>query len=72
MTEEEMRNKDIERILVIRPYHPASLSHRGKVRETFGISDDQLDNLIDTGNGMEDENGKTACFDYPIPEAYIG
>lgn len=72
MTEEEMKIKDVERILVIRPYHPTSISYRGRVRETFSISDDQLDSLIETGNGMEDKDGKIVCFDYPIPEAYIG
>lgn len=62
-------SEDFERILVIKPYHPAAISHRGQVREAYGITDEQLDNLIETGDGL-DVDGKVVCFDLPIPEAY--
>lgn len=63
-------SESYERILVIKPYHQAELSHRGTVREKYGISDEQLDNLIESGDAL-DFDGKIVCFDLPIPEAYI-
>ena len=63
-------SENYERILVIKPYHQAELSHRGTVREKYGISDEQLDNLIESGDAL-DFDGKIVCFDIPIPEAYI-
>lgn len=63
-------SESFERILVTRPYHQAELSHRGNVREKYGISDEQLDNLIESGDAL-DFDGKIVCFDLPIPEAYI-
>lgn len=63
-------SENYERILVIKPYHQAELSHRGTVREKYGISDEQLDSLIESGDAL-DFDGKTVCFDLPIPEAYI-
>lgn len=63
-------SESFERILVIRPYHQAELSHRGSVREKYGISDEQLDILIESGDAL-DFDGKVVCFDLPIPEAYI-
>lgn len=63
-------SESYERILVIKPYHQAELSHRGTVREKYGISDEQLDSLIESGDAL-DFDGKIVCFDIPIPEAYI-
>ena len=63
-------SENYERILVIKPYHQAELSHRGTVREKYGISNEQLDNLIESGDAL-DFDGKIVCFDIPIPEAYI-
>lgn len=63
-------SESYERILVIKPYHQAELSHRGTVREKYGISNEQLDSLIESGDAL-DFDGKTVCFDLPIPEAYI-
>lgn len=63
-------SENYERILVIKPYHQAELSHRGTVREKYGISDEQLDSLIESGDAL-DFDGKIVCFDLPIPEAYI-
>lgn len=63
-------SESYERILVIKPYHQAELSHRGTVREKYGISDEQLDSLIESGDAL-DFDGKIVCFDLPIPEAYI-
>lgn len=63
-------SESYERILVIKPYHQAELSHRGTVREKYGISDEQLDNLIESGDAL-DFDGKIVCFDLPIPEAYV-
>lgn len=63
-------SENFERILVIKPYHQAELSHRGTVREKYGISDEQLDSLIESGDAL-DFDGKIVCFDLPIPEAYI-
>lgn len=65
-----MMSENYERILVIKPYHQAELSHRGTVREKYGISDEQLDSLIESGDAL-DFDGKIVCFDLPIPEAYI-
>lgn len=65
-----MMSENFERILVIKPYHQAELSHRGTVREKYGISDEQLDSLIESGDAL-DFDGKIVCFDLPIPEAYI-
>lgn len=65
-----MMSESYERILVIKPYHQAELSHRGTVREKYGISDEQLDSLIESGDAL-DFDGKIVCFDLPIPEAYI-
>jgi hypothetical protein len=39
------------------------------VREQYGISNEQLDKLIESGDAL-DHNGKAVCFDLPIPEAY--
>lgn len=63
-------SEDFERILVIKPHLPASISHRSNVREKYGISDEQLDILIESGDAL-DFDGKIVCFDLPIPEAYI-
>ena len=62
-------SEDFERILVIKPHLPASISHRSNVREQYGISNEQLDKLIESGDALE-YNGKTVCFDLPISEAY--
>lgn len=62
-------SEDFERILVITPHHPASISHRSNVREQYSISNEQLDKLIESGDAI-DYNGKAVCFDLPIPEAY--
>lgn len=62
-------SEDFERILVITPYRPASISHRSNVREQYGITNEQLDKLIESGDAI-DYNGKAVCFDLPIPEAY--
>ena len=62
-------SEDFERILVIKPHLPASISHRSNVREQYGISNEQLDRLIESGEAL-DHNGKAVCFDLPISEAY--
>ena len=63
-------SEDFERILVIKPHLTASISRRSNVREQYGISNEQLDRLIESGDALN-YNGKAVCFDLPIPEAYI-
>ena len=63
-------SEDFGRRLGSKPQLPASISHRRNVREQYGISNEQLDRLIESGDAL-DHNGKAVCFDLPIPEAYI-
>lgn len=60
---------DIERILIIRPYEQAKISHKRDVLEKYKITEKELSNYIESGTALKYDN-KTVYFDTPIPVAY--
>lgn len=59
----------IERVLIIERNHDAKLAIRDDVAKKFGIDDNKLQRLIDSGDEYEYE-GKKYCFDIPDERAY--